>query len=187
MNMNDPTKRRLNAQDPSSTLLIVTSCGNLWPSLLYKINRMLMFIITNRVTLLSFGLAPAEIRTSDTVSPSRPVMNKSWSVRLSAEPTDQTTVQGRRRQVLSPARARNLISNDKMKSLDTMTDSVQTLHVLLVVEQVLRGLLRSVFYCRLFINTHILSATAAVTFSAVVHIRALSPFWLCEWDNLSMK
>lgn len=30
--------------------------------------------------------------------------------------------------------------------------------------------------CRLFINTHILSARAAVTFSAVVRIRALSRF-----------
>lgn len=97
-------------------------------------------------------------------------------MRLSAEPTDQTTLQGRRRQVLSPARARNLISNNEIDSLDTMTDSVQTLHVLLVVEQVLCGLVGSIFYCRLFINMHILSATAAVTFSAVVHIRALSPF-----------
>lgn len=77
------------------------------------------------MTLLSFGLTPAETGTSDTVSPSRPVMNKSWSVCVSAEPTDQTTPQGRRRKLLSPVMARNLISTDKIKSLNTA--SVQTL------------------------------------------------------------
>lgn len=45
-------------------------------------------------------------------------------------------------------------------------------------------------YCWLFIKTHFFfffSATAAITFSVVVRIRALSPFWLSEWDNLSVK
>lgn len=145
-----------------------------------------MFIITTHMTLLSFGLAPTEIGPSDTVSPSRPEMNKSWNVLVHW--ADQTTPEGRRRQILSPERARNLISDDQIKSVSTMTDSEQTPHPLLVAAQVLRWLDGCIFHrCWLFINTQVLSATAAITFSAVVRIRALSPFWLGEWDNLSVK
>lgn len=79
MNMNEPTKHRSDAQDPNHHIAnwevdVVTSS----PCVSYKKKtQMLMFIITNRMTLLSFGLAPAEIGTRNTVSPSRPVMNKS--------------------------------------------------------------------------------------------------------------
>lgn len=143
-----------------------------------------MFIITNHMTLLSFGLTPTEIETSDTVSPSRPLMNKSWSVSVSpVSPLIKPHHRDGEDRVCDQWGQEIKSATIKLNLWTQWWTACR-----LVVEQVSIYLLCSIFYrCQLFMNTHILSATAALTFSAVVRIRALSPFWLCEWDNLSVK
>lgn len=129
-----------------------------------KKTQMMMLIMTNRVSPLRFARPSAETEPLP-VSPSRPVMNKSR-----AEPAGPTAPLGKRRQVLSKERARNLIRSDRMKCVNTLTDST-------AITRFLCGLLSSILYgCRLFINRHVSYAAAAVTFSAVVHLWALAPF-----------
>lgn len=84
---------------------------------------MLMFIITNRMALLSFGLR------CEPLSPSRPVMN------VCVRPTDLTTPETRAKRFCHYSGDRKF-NQPRQNEICEHDGQLQTLHLLFVVEQV---------------------------------------------------